>query len=200
MAFRHNRENATYGANSGGFRHLPSGLYVINIIRCTENEKTNGKSRFEFDYDIVKGEYKDFFKEEYDKFSQRSRSAFWTGNFWQYYEGKSAGYMDALINRFEDSNPSFRYRDDGGRCFEGFKIVASIQAVETENESGFKNYRYYVRNTYSAKETRAKEDYDGNPLKVYEDSKYEKPDTTEQETSFDNAPNDFGISDDDIEF
>ena len=137
MGFKRNRDNATYGG--GEIRHLPSGLYVAQIIRCVDNEKPkfNKSPRFEFEYDICQGEYTDFFKEEYDGFSSRSSNAFWTGTFVQNYTGKSAGYMDALINRFEDSNPSFRYVDNGGRCFEGFKIIVSIQAQE-EERNGYK--------------------------------------------------------------
>ena len=196
MGFTRNRDNAVYG---GDYRHLPSGLYVVQILRCTDNERPQHKKppRFEFEYDIIQGEYKDFFKDEYENFASRSTSAFWTGTFIQNYTGKSAGYMDALINRFEDGNPSFRYRDDGGRCFEGFKIVASIQAQE-EERNGYKNWRYRVMNTYSLKEAKAKIDEKGNPLRVYED--VELIDVSKDATTKQRSSSSINISDDDIQF
>lgn len=184
MSFERNKDNAMYGPAT---KHLPSGLYVVKILRCMDNENPlrNKPKRFEFEYDIVEGSFKNFFADEYDNFASRSKWPFWTGTFLQNYEGKSAGYMDALINRFELSNNSFRYRNDGGRCFEGFLIVVSIQAEEYER-NGYTNWRYNVKSTYSISEYENEKDLNGQPLKVYKDKplKAEANNSEELEYSF----------------
>lgn len=197
MSFRRNKDNANY--STGGFEHLPSGIYQIKIIRCTENEKpANDKpARFEFEFDIAEGDYKDFFTDDYERFSSNSPNAFWRGSFIQQYKGKSAGYMDALINRFEASNRSFRYRDDGGRCFEGFSIMASIQAEQSRFREKL-TWKYTVKNTYTPKEVRDRKDFGGNAVMTYEDI-YEEP-VQQQPTTKSSEPNNYDISDDDIQF
>lgn len=193
MSFKRNKDNANYG---GSNQHLPSGIYLITIIRCTENEHPKyGGARFEFEYDIAEGDYKGFFNQAYEAFRSRTPNAYWKGTFNQEYEGKKSGYMDALINRFEDANRSFRYRDDGGRCFEGFEIMASIQALETEY-NGFRDWKYYVKMTYTPEEVEKGFDVKGKDIIEYSDVLLDKPaqaQATTKRTSFD-------INDSDIQF
>lgn len=203
MSFKRNRDNANYQGGSAN-RHLPSGLYKVRVVNCVENENKRSydgskilKPHFSFEFDIAEGEYANFFMDEYERFRANSSKAFWACRYDQFYEGNSAGHMDALINRFEDSNKSFRYRDDGGRCFEGFNLVASIQAVESKTASGYSRWRYDVKQTYAFSEVKSGKDLDGNDINIVT---YNDKLADEKGREQANTPTNYNIGDDDIAF
>lgn len=59
-----NRENAIKGFS---FELLPKGAYVCKILRVAEVDNKNGKGKhIEIGFDIAEGEYKDFYKKQFD--------------------------------------------------------------------------------------------------------------------------------------
>ena len=106
------QENARY---SGGER-LPIGAYVCEIKNVKYIAGEDGKSdRIDILFDITEGDYKDFFKKQYD--ANQSEDKKWKGRTSIYVPKDDGSEKDSWtknsfakwINGFEDSNPGYKW-------------------------------------------------------------------------------------------
>lgn len=105
--------NHTYTGSSA--ERLPAGGYVIKIYDIKPMRWPSGDDYFEVSFDIAEGDYKDFFKRDYN--AQTSDNKWWRGTF--PLNVIKDGDSEWAINRFwdffyavEDSNPGFRFSGD----------------------------------------------------------------------------------------
>lgn len=92
-----------------GGKRLPAGGYICKIINVKEETSKNGNDMLVLAFDICEGEFKDFYKEGYEKNTSEDKK--WRGNFYMMIPGEDAEKDDwALrnfktnIGKFEDSN------------------------------------------------------------------------------------------------
>jgi hypothetical protein len=94
---------------------LPAGGYVVRIISVKENEWKSGKgSSVVFGFDVIEGEYKGFFKEQYDGNTNEDKK--WKGVLRvtqpnekdQYYESQIETF-NKTIGALEASNNGFHF-------------------------------------------------------------------------------------------
>ena len=106
------QESARY---SGGER-LPIGAYVCEIKNVKYVPGENGMSdRIDILFDIVEGDYKDFFKKQYD--ANQNEDKKWKGRKSIYVpkddgsekDGWTKNTFAKWINGFEDSNPGYKW-------------------------------------------------------------------------------------------
>lgn len=113
-----NRENAVQVT---AFEILPKGAYVCKIIKAVEvKNKNNDGSHIEIGFDVAEGEYKDFYKKQFDANTNEDKkwpndarynlmvpddsSAEWQIQQW-----------DTFWTNVEDSNPGYTFNGDGDK-------------------------------------------------------------------------------------
>lgn len=190
--FSYDKNNVTFGGE--GYKHLPSGLYICSIVNVVESKLPwdSSKNSYEFEFDIVDGEYMDFFQKAFDKVG------FWTGTF---HIEQDQAKLNAFIYRIDKSNRGYRYTQDE-RHLIGKEIVLSIQAKEVTKKNGSGTYwRYDIKQQYSIEEYNKDRAYEvsrgkivlGNkPLNVFEDI-VAKPEEKPKKSSFDLDDNDIAF-------
>lgn len=95
---------------------LPAGGYVAKILNAKVDEYSWGEVLV-ISFDIAEGEYKDFFRKQYNENTREDKK--WKGNFRltvpqegnQYFEGQKRTFGNAIW-AIEESNPSFRWAWD----------------------------------------------------------------------------------------
>lgn len=112
-------DEAKESAKNMGGEKLPAGAYVCKILGVKYQEGTNGNSdMIAIQFDIAEGEYKDFFKSQYESSTREDKK----------YKGKTTIYCPKddgsekdswtknafarWINAFEDSNNGFKWAWD----------------------------------------------------------------------------------------
>jgi len=109
-------EEAKEAAKYVGGERLPIGAYVCEIKNVKYVAGENGNSdRIDILFDIVDGEYKDFFKNQYD--SNTSEDKKWKGRKSIYVPRDDGSEKDnwtkntfaKWVNSFEDSNPGYKW-------------------------------------------------------------------------------------------
>ena len=107
------KQNAQAAGNGG---KLPKGAYVCKILGVKATEATDNKSGFiQIQFDIAEGEYKGFFKKQYDENTREDKK----------YKGKATIYLPKddgteqdgwtknafarWTNAIEDSNPGYTW-------------------------------------------------------------------------------------------
>lgn len=95
---------------------LPVGGYVLKIANVRYEEGQNGNSdRVVFMFDIEEGEYKGFFRKQYE--SQTSEDKKWKGTFVLYYpkddgteqDGWTKARFKTVMENFEESNKGYKF-------------------------------------------------------------------------------------------
>lgn len=95
---------------------LPAGGYVAKILNAKVEEYSWGEVLV-ISFDIAEGEYKDFFRNQYNENTREDKK--WKGNFRltvpnegnQYFESQKRTFGNAIW-AIEESNPSFRWAWD----------------------------------------------------------------------------------------
>ena len=95
---------------------LPAGGYVAKILNAKVEEYSWGE-KLVISFDIAEGEYKDFFRNQYNENTREDKK--WKGNFRLTVPQESNQYFDSQKRAFgnaiwaiEESNPSFRWAWD----------------------------------------------------------------------------------------
>lgn len=98
---------------------IPAGGYEVKILQAVEKEyeSKNGDKfkKLEISFDIISGEYKDYYKNDYN--SQISEEKRWKGTLRQYVPKDDGSEKDewtkstfkATVNAVEDSNPGYHW-------------------------------------------------------------------------------------------
>ena len=95
---------------------LPAGGYVAKILNAKVEEYSWGEKLI-ISFDIAEGEYKDFFRKQYNENTREDKK--WKGNFRLTVPQENNQYFDSQKRTFgnaiwavEESNPSFRWAWD----------------------------------------------------------------------------------------
>lgn len=97
-----------------GGKKLPAGGYICKIINVKEETSKSGNDMLVLAFDICEGEFKDFYKEGYEKNTSENKK--WRGNFYMMVPGEEAEANDwklrrfkTNIGKFEDSNNGYHF-------------------------------------------------------------------------------------------
>ena len=110
-------EDAQKNARYTGGEKLPAGAYIAKIMNVKYVSGENGNSdRIDVQFDIADGDYKDFFKKQYEENTQEDKK--WKGKASIYVPSDDGSEKDGWtkntfakwINALEDSN--FKYKWD----------------------------------------------------------------------------------------
>ena len=135
-------------ATTGEFAKLSTGGYICKITLADDIPMgANGKGDYlKIEYDIAVGEFKDYYKEQYEKFGN-----FWGGTFFRSYKEKALGMFKHFIECVEKSNSGFVWTWDE-KTLMG-KVVGLVLAEEEyENNNGEIKTRLYVAQVKTVEE------------------------------------------------
>jgi hypothetical protein len=109
----------TYNRNNRRktFEQLPKGAYVVKILGAKIAQSTWGATQLVIQFDIAEGEYKDFYRHQYDRNSNEDKKWPVDGVFYLEIPGDgSAEYVvtnyDTFFADLEDSNNGFVFAGD----------------------------------------------------------------------------------------
>ena len=95
-------------------KRIPAGGYVCKIINVKEQVSQSGKDMLVLAFDIAEGDYKDYYKEGYEKNTSEDKK--WRGNFYMMVPEEDAELdswqlrrFKTNISKFEDSNSGYHF-------------------------------------------------------------------------------------------
>lgn len=119
---------------SGGFERLPAGGYVA-VIKNVEAKGTEEKPFLEITFDIARGQYKDFYKDE-------DADHAYTHQFRQYFSEKALGAFKGFLKDVDEANgTAFNEAmktsglDENKLCGKLIGIVVGYEEYEKTNGS-----------------------------------------------------------------
>ena len=133
------------------FERLPKDAYILKIMNVKFEEGAGDKSdKLKLQIDVAEGEYKDFYKKQYEADTREDKK--WRGTF-EIWCPKNDGSekdswtkktFDTCLAAIEDSNPGFRFDGVHEETLKG-KIVGGIVFREDYEKDG-KVYEHYKFN------------------------------------------------------
>lgn len=118
-------------------KKLPAGAYICQIMNVEEQTNDYG-TKLILAFDIVEGEFKDFYKEQYGSQTQEDKK--WKGNFRIACPDDNAEENDwklrmlkSSIHKFEDSNQGFHWDWDEQKL-KGLKVGILVRDKEYDYE------------------------------------------------------------------
>ena len=128
----------TYNRNNRrkAFEQLPKGAYVVKILGAKIAQSTWGATQLVIQFDIAEGEYKDFYRHQYDRNSNEDKKWPVDGVFYLEIPGDgSAEYVitnyDTFFADLEDSNNGFVFAGDE-KTLKGKLIGAKMHIEQSE--------------------------------------------------------------------
>lgn len=121
-------------ATGEGFKQLPPGGYICKIRAARETLTQSGRNQLEVAYDIVEGEYKGYFGEQYDRMTEKNLDAKWPGVVRQLTEGTSLPFFKGMITAIVESNPGYVWDFDEQKL-KG-KLFGAIMREEEYEKNG----------------------------------------------------------------
>jgi hypothetical protein len=141
-------------ATTGEFNKLPAGGYVCRITLADDipfNASTNKGDYLKIEYDIAAGDFKNYYKDQFDKFGN-----FWGGTFFRSYKEKALGMFKHFVECVEKSNAGFVWSWDE-KTLMGKVIGLVLAEEEYEKSDGSVGVRLYVKEVKTVQEIK-----DGN--------------------------------------
>ena len=136
----------TYNRNNRRrtFEALPKGAYVVKILGAKIAQSTWGATQLVIQFDIAEGEYKDFYRHQYDRNSNEDKKWPVDGVFYLEIPGDgSAEYVitnyDTFFADLEDSNDGFVFAGDE-KTLKGKLIGAKMHIRQTEYNGNVYNH------------------------------------------------------------
>ena len=128
-------------AASDGFETVPVGGYVCTIMKCDEKpNKNSGGTHLEIWFDILLGDYKGFFTNDYA--NQTGENKYWRGIIYQNVPDENStkysmqcGFFKRFINAVEASNEGYHW-DWNEQLLKGKRIGVVFGEVERESRGG----------------------------------------------------------------
>ena len=120
------------GTQSGGFKKLPAGGYICEILAVTDvplDLNTNKGDYLKIKYEIIEGEYKGWWEET------EVRAGFWGGEFIKSYKPGAFKFFKGFVTALEESNNGFKW-DWDERKLTGKKIGLVIGEEEYPKNNG----------------------------------------------------------------
>ncbi len=96
-------------AATGEFEILPAGGHICIIKQAKVDKTSTEKEVIILVFDIYEGEFKDYYKRNFDRRKENNAEAKWQGTFRQLTEGKSLPFFKGMIEAIEKSNPGFKW-------------------------------------------------------------------------------------------
>ncbi len=119
-------------ATSGGFEKLPPNGYQCLI---TKVEDFPDKEYLRFEYEIGAGEYKGFFKKQYDADTRAPKK--WSGFFTKMYRSDdNKKFFKAMVTAFANSNPNWKWDEIDEQYFKNKKIGLIMREEEYLSNKG----------------------------------------------------------------
>ena len=92
-------------------RRLEAGGYICKIINVKEQVSKNGNDMLVLAFDIAEGEFKDFYKEGYEKNTSEDKK--WRGNFYMMVPPEDAERDNWQLRRFKTNISKFEESNNG---------------------------------------------------------------------------------------
>lgn len=115
-------------------KRLQPGGYICRIVSA---EDVPDKEYLKISYDIALGDYKDYWKETFDRFGT------WNGNFYKSYKEKALPFFKGFMTAVEESNSGYIFNDDE-RTLTGKLVGLVIGEEEYRKQDGKIGKRFYV--------------------------------------------------------
>lgn len=93
--------------NSGGFKRIPDGAYIVGVKKV---EDVSDKEFLRLELDICKGEYKNWYQQQYDADNRETK--YWPrdGVLVRSYKEKALPFFKGFITAVTKSNPKFEWK------------------------------------------------------------------------------------------
>ena len=93
--------------NGGGFKRIPDGAYIVGVKKV---EDVSDKEFLRLELDICKGEYKNWYQQQYDADSRETK--YWPrdGVLVRSYKEKALPFFKGFITAITKSNPKFEWK------------------------------------------------------------------------------------------
>lgn len=169
-------DEASKAARSSGGR-LPAGGYVCKIMNVKYQPKDGNKSAFiKIQFDIAEGEYKDFFRKQYDSNTNEDKKWKGAATIWcpnddgSEKDGWTKNAFASWTNGLEDSNDGYtwdwdesKWKDkmigivfgETGTVIDGKEIVYTEArrgaSVEDIRKGNFREQKFKAKNGYTGK-------------------------------------------------
>lgn len=93
--------------NSGGFKRIPDGAYIVGVKKV---EDVSDKEFLRLELDICKGEYKNWYQQQYD--ADKRETKYWPrdGVLVRSYKEKALPFFKGFITAITKSNPKFEWK------------------------------------------------------------------------------------------
>lgn len=147
-------------AYTGEAMQLPAGLYVCIVKQATEQFTQDGRSQLAICFDIADGEYRDFYKKQFESRKQTSSDAKWGGVHKQFTQGKGLPFFKGMICGIEKSNNGYKWdwNEKGlvGKRFGG--VFGREQFLTQSGEKRFATKLVQIRSVDGLKEAVIPED------------------------------------------
>ena len=93
--------------NGGGFKRIPDGAYIVGVKKV---EDVSDKEFLRLEVDICKGEYKNWYQQQYD--ADKRETKYWPrdGVLVRSYKEKALPFFKGFITAVTKSNPKFEWK------------------------------------------------------------------------------------------
>lgn len=125
-------------------RRLPAGGYICEVKRCEETQSSTGKDMIKVAFEIVEGEYKGYFMDEFAHAQSFRSDAKWPfeGTKWiltQDSEGKTNRLLKGFVTSIEAENVKVSWDDKFSQSVQG----ALLGVVFGEEESEYEGAQFW---------------------------------------------------------
>lgn len=151
---------------NSGFEKLPVGGYIIKILNV---QNVAEKEYLKVSFDIADGEYKGFFKKQYDEDTRTDKKWPNAGSFVRSYKSTAESMFKGFVNAVENSNKNFKFDFDEKKLV-GKQVGIVVGLEEYVNQKGAVRERTYVSAVRSV-DTIKKGDFKVPELKKLDPSK-----------------------------
>jgi hypothetical protein len=127
------------------FQRLVAGGYVCKI---TNVEDVPEKEYLKIEYDIIEGEFKDYYTSLFEK------KNFWGGKFIKSYKDSAQSFFKAFLTAVEESNSGYKFNDDEN-TFKSKLIGLTLGEEEYKKNDGGTGVRIYVDKCRSIQKIRS---------------------------------------------
>jgi hypothetical protein len=100
-------------AFTGEFKTITPGGHICKIVQANVSKTTNSdKEVLVILFDIIEGDCKDYYQEQFAKKYATNPNAKWQGVYRQLTEGNSLKFFKGMLTAIENSNPGYQWNWD----------------------------------------------------------------------------------------
>lgn len=102
----------TTEAFTGDFKTVTPGGHICKIMNAKEDVTSTGKQVLVIMYDIVEGDCKGYYADDFKRKYESNPEAKWQGTYRQLTDGNSLKFFKGMITAIENSNPGYKFNFD----------------------------------------------------------------------------------------